>query len=70
MKNFYRVATASLFLLAGGGALMAGCGDETDAECEADGDCSEVSCPDGSKVRDCRDGVCFVFEDCEDGGGW
>jgi len=70
MNDIYRLATLSLLLVVGSGALVAGCGDENEPECEADDDCAEVVCEDGSKVKSCREGVCFVFEDCDGGGGW
>lgn len=41
------------------------------SECSADKDCEEVVCADGTKVRSCREGLCYAFQDCpQKQGGW
>lgn len=53
-------------------ALLATACDAEEAECARDEECNEITCPDGSKMRTCQDGVCLQGDDCdaETSGGW
>ena len=52
------------------GSTFFACGDD-EAECSKTDDCSEVVCPDGTKIRKCASGKCLELGDCGTGtGGW
>lgn len=57
-----------VLVIAGAGVALS-CSDD-DVECEATEDCLEVTCPDGSKIRGCEEGVCLQGSDCPNTSGW
>jgi hypothetical protein len=62
----------ALVLLPLGLATLATACEEEDPECLKNTECQEITCPNGSKMQTCKDGVCLQGDDCEveSSGGW
>ena len=58
---------AAIVVFAAASFALGACSRE---ECSAATDCTEVVCPDGSKITQCNEGVCATLNDCDQGSGW
>ena len=63
------VAAALITALACAGLVA--CESEDEPECTKDSECQVITCPNGSEMQTCDDGVCLQGTDCETtSGGW